>query len=279
MIVSTSALARSDRRPRVLTAPNPPELLDAGGLLAESAQGQAWVRPADAREVADVLASWQAGDVPTTPRRGGTELAGAAVPAAGDCGRARPAATVRCRGHPRGQWRPDDAGFVFPIGFDGIAPEAPGRAEEALDAVESSSVLVSGADSPSALAELWRWRPAITGLAGGCISENAVHPLDGPDVVLRAVDKSGRSHGVASCSYGQVGDGNVQAALTVDPARHDERPGTAADDLLIAAIELDDTTAGEDDAGVLKAHAWRSNPERSSSTCRPVWRSCSILGL
>lgn len=66
-----------------VSVPRRTALLDASGLLGESAHAAAWVRPGETGEVVEIMRWCEANGVPVTPRGGGTGLAGGAVPVRG----------------------------------------------------------------------------------------------------------------------------------------------------------------------------------------------------
>ena len=110
-------------------------------------------------------------------------------------------------------------------------------------------------DDPRAL---WRWREAlgtsVSSEHGSKISDDIAVPLDRLADAIEQTIEIGERHGVAACSFGHAGDGNLHSTFMLDP--DDElavrRAMAAGDDLLAMAIELGGTISGEHGIGLAK---------------------------
>ncbi len=146
-----------------------------------------------------------------------------------------------------------------------LVAEADGGVEEAAaDAQELAAVLADGALAVHAptgrreVAELWRWRDgvslAVTAQRGGKISEDIVVPVECLREVVAATVEIGARHGLAACSWGHAGDGNVHATFMVD--RDDEheirRAADAGHELFELAVGVGGSVSGEHGLGLVK---------------------------
>ncbi len=105
---------------------------------------------------------------------------------------------------------------------------------------------------------LWRWREGLGTLVsshlGSKISDDIAVPIDRLAAAIEGTIEIGDRHGIAACSFGHAGDGNLHSTFIFDPS--DElavrRAGAAGDDLLAMAIELGGTISGEHGIGLAK---------------------------
>ena len=112
--------------------------------------------------------------------------------------------------------------------------------------------------APDDSAELWRWREglgtSVSNHLGSKISDDIAVPLDRLADAIEGTVEIGERHGVAACSFGHAGDGNLHSTFMFDP--NDElavrRAKAAGDDLLAMAIELGGTISGEHGVGLAK---------------------------
>ena len=110
-------------------------------------------------------------------------------------------------------------------------------------------------DDPRAL---WRWREglgtSVSNEHGSKISDDIAVPLDRLADAIEQTIEIGERHGVAACSFGHAGDGNLHSTFMLDP--DDElavrRAMAAGDDLMEMAIELGGTISGEHGIGLAK---------------------------
>ena len=105
---------------------------------------------------------------------------------------------------------------------------------------------------------LWRWREALGTLVsshlGSKISDDIAVPIDRLAEAIEGTIEIGDRHGIAACSFGHAGDGNLHSTFMFDPS--DElavrRAKAAGDDLLAMAIDLGGTISGEHGIGLAK---------------------------
>jgi FAD/FMN-containing dehydrogenase len=105
---------------------------------------------------------------------------------------------------------------------------------------------------------LWRWREglgtSVSNEHGSKISDDIAVPLDRLADAIEQTIEIGERHGVAACSFGHAGDGNLHSTFMLDP--NDElavrRAMAAGDDLMEMAIELGGTISGEHGIGLAK---------------------------
>lgn len=149
-----------------------------------------------------------------------------------------------------------------------VVSEADGGVEEAgalrRDLKEAMAEGATGVYAPTAhrdVAQLWRWRGgvslAVAAQRGGKLSEDIVVPVDRLEEALAAIAEIGERHGLATCTWGHAGDGNLHAAFMIDrqqPADV-ERAETAAQELFDLAIRLSGSVSGEHGIGLVKRGA------------------------
>jgi glycolate oxidase subunit GlcD len=156
---------------------------------------------------------------------------------------------------------PDEAGFLVIAEADGSEAEAPGLARELVDALVDGAVAIHAPTSPAEVAALWRWRDGVsigvTAQRGGKVSEDIVVPLDRLGEAVERTLAIGRRHGLAACSWGHAGDGNLHATFMLDPTDEVElaRADAAAEDLFALAVELGGSISGEHGTGLVKRGA------------------------
>jgi FAD/FMN-containing dehydrogenase len=106
---------------------------------------------------------------------------------------------------------------------------------------------------------LWRWRAgvpyAVQAPRGGKLSEDIVVPLDRLQEAIEGTLEIGARHGLAACSWGHAGDGNLHATMLVNPANREEvgRAESAAPDLFELAVGLGGSISGEHGLGTVKS--------------------------
>jgi FAD/FMN-containing dehydrogenase len=141
---------------------------------------------------------------------------------------------------------------------DGAADEARRVARELQEALAEDAVAVHVPESPTDVAELWRWRGsaafAILAQRGGAFSEDIAVPLDRLRDVARETLEIADRHDVIGLSFGHAGDGNIHSTFLFshDDADEQRRADEACHDLFDLAIRLGGTISGEHGIGWLK---------------------------
>ena len=142
---------------------------------------------------------------------------------------------------------------------DGTSDEAEAGREALVDAMKPGSVQLDAPVDPADVQALWRWRDGV-GLAadaalGGKVSEDIGVPVDKLATAIERTHQIGASHGLATCSWGHAGDGNLHSSFLFDPddTTASERTRRAADELFAVAAELGGTISGEHGVGLAKA--------------------------
>jgi glycolate oxidase subunit GlcD len=106
---------------------------------------------------------------------------------------------------------------------------------------------------------LWRWRAgvpyAVQAPRGGKLSEDIVVPLDRLEEAIAGTLEIGARHGLAACSWGHAGDGNLHATMLLDPSDRAAlaRAEDAATDLFELAAGLGGSISGEHGLGTVKS--------------------------
>ena len=149
--------------------------------------------------------------------------------------------------------------FVLLAEADGSVEEAASGRAALQDALGPGALGVYAPESEPQVAALWRWREgvslAVAAAHGGKMSEDIAVPVDRlGEAVLRTL-QIGERHGLAACSWGHAGDGNLHSTFMFDRRDGDlvAAAARAAEDLFALAVELDGTISGEHGVGVIKA--------------------------
>jgi glycolate oxidase subunit GlcD len=148
------------------------------------------------------------------------------------------------------------AGFAVLAEADGPLAGAQADRDTLAGALEDGALAVHTPE-PEAL---WRWRSgvshAVVAQRGGKLSEDVAVPVERLAEAVRGTIAIGARHGLAACSWGHAGDGNVHATFLLDPGDEGEREraAAAAEELFDIALELGGTLSGEHGLGRLKAH-------------------------
>jgi glycolate oxidase subunit GlcD len=149
---------------------------------------------------------------------------------------------------------PTGAGFMVIAEADGSLHEAARLRDELVEVLGVGSLAVVAPEP----ADLWRWREgvafAVISLRGGKSGEDVVVPLDRLAEAIEEVVAIGRRHGLAACSWGHAGDGNVHANFVVDPRDGGElgRARAGAEEVFALAIRLGGSITGEHGIGWTK---------------------------
>jgi glycolate oxidase subunit GlcD len=146
---------------------------------------------------------------------------------------------------------------------DARATYAPGAAEAGTDAASTGAGAAGAGPDAGAEAEqvraLWRWRAgvpyAVQAPRGGKLSEDIVVPLERLEEAIAGTLEIGARHGLAACSWGHAGDGNLHATMLLDPSNRAEVAcaEAAATDLFELAVELGGSISGEHGLGTVKS--------------------------
>lgn len=153
---------------------------------------------------------------------------------------------------------PSSASFLVISEADGAQAEAARVMQELREVLEPGSVKLWAPDRRQEVAALWRWRDgvsfAVAAEHGGKVSEDIVVPLDRLQEAIHGTVEIGRSHGLAACSWGHAGDGNLHSTFLIDAHdAHDlKRAHHAASALHELAARLGGSISGEHGMGWLK---------------------------
>jgi glycolate oxidase subunit GlcD len=156
---------------------------------------------------------------------------------------------------------PAEPAFMLMAEADGSAEEAARLQKELLEAMGPGSLTTYAPEERGAIRELWRWRggvgPAVTTARGGKISEDIVVPLEHLAEGILATREIGERLGLAACSWGHAGDGNLHSTFMVDleDADETERAETGVRELYTLAASLGGSVSGEHGLGVTKQGA------------------------
>ncbi|MGH7861194.1 MAG: FAD-binding oxidoreductase [Candidatus Dormibacteraceae bacterium] len=154
---------------------------------------------------------------------------------------------------------PDEAQFLVVSECDGDAVSVERLTEDVAAVLEPSSALVRTIRGRPLLTEMERWRNgiafAVRNQRGGKMSEDVAVPLDELRSTILATLEIGRRHGLAACSWGHAGDGNVHATFMIDPqvSAEVDRASEAAADLFAGVLAAKGSVSGEHGLGWVKA--------------------------
>jgi FAD/FMN-containing dehydrogenase len=132
------------------------------------------------------------------------------------------------------------------------------EAESASDRDELLEALGPGAVAPPAT-EVWRWRDgvsiAVRAVRGEKLSEDIAVPVERLADAIEGTIEIGARHGLAGCSWGHAGDGNLHSSFLLEPGDVEmrRRADVAAQELFAMARGLGGTASGEHGVGLLKA--------------------------
>jgi glycolate oxidase subunit GlcD len=153
---------------------------------------------------------------------------------------------------------PARATFLVVVDADGTREEAVRLQAEALEVLSERAVALHAPTEPGEIATLWRWRDgvshAVTAQRGGKVSEDIVVPLERLREAIDATLEIGRRHGLATCSWGHAGDGNLHSTFLVDREDAGElaRAADACGELFALARTLGGSVSGEHGIGYVK---------------------------
>ena len=138
---------------------------------------------------------------------------------------------------------------------DGSAGEASRLQAELREALTDGAETFHMPASAVEVAALWRWREgvsiAVSAQRGGKVSEDIVVPLDRLAEAVERTLEIGARHGLATCSWGHAGDGNLHSTFMVDAHNAAElaRAQDAAEELFALAVEVGGSISGEHGTG------------------------------
>jgi glycolate oxidase subunit GlcD len=149
---------------------------------------------------------------------------------------------------------PAGAEFLVLSEADGSALEAASLREEVSQVLAEDSLGLYVPKEATAIAELWRWRDgisiAVMAKRGGKMSEDIVVPLDRLAEAVEETLAIGARHGLAACSWGHAGDGNLHSTFLISPEREEiRRAERAAEELFELAVRLGGSVSGEHGLG------------------------------
>jgi glycolate oxidase subunit GlcD len=153
---------------------------------------------------------------------------------------------------------PESGGFMVIAEADGSAAEAARLAGEVAAALGEDASIVLEPRQRAEIDSLWRWRDgvslAVTARLGGKVSEDIVVPFERLGEAVEATLAIGASHGLAACSWGHAGDGNLHATFLVEPGDAEAlaRAESATEELFALAIALGGSVSGEHGLGWVK---------------------------
>ena len=141
---------------------------------------------------------------------------------------------------------------------DGTTHEATELRSSVLEVLSDGALEVYAPIDIVDVRTLWRWREGMTGAVtaqlGGKISEDIVVPVDRLADAIRGTQRIGEKRGLAACSWGHGGDGNLHSTFLVSKDEPDEISAAeeAANELFALAIELGGSISGEHGIGYVK---------------------------
>jgi FAD/FMN-containing dehydrogenase len=152
-----------------------------------------------------------------------------------------------------------------PAGAFAVLAEADGSIDEAarirtdlLDVLGEDALALYAPESPPEITALWRWRDGLALVVdaqrGGKASEDIAVPLDRLGEAIEESLEVGRRLGVAACSWGHAGDGNLHTSFLVAGDKEDEVAllPQLSQGLFELALRLGGTISGEHGVGFVK---------------------------
>jgi glycolate oxidase subunit GlcD len=151
-----------------------------------------------------------------------------------------------------------EGAFAVLADADGSRDEAARIRSDVLEVFDEDALALYAPETPKEIAALWRWRDGLALVVdaqrGGKASEDIAVPLDKLGVAIEESLEVGRRLGVAACSWGHAGDGNLHTTFLV--ASDDEHDQALAprlsEGLFELALRLGGTISGEHGVGFVK---------------------------
>ncbi len=151
-----------------------------------------------------------------------------------------------------------DGAFAVLAEADGSHDEAARVRADLLDVFGEDALGLYTPETPQEIAALWGWRDGVALVVdaqrGGKASEDIAVPLDRLAEGIEESLEIGRRLGVAACSWGHAGDGNLHTSFLL--ASDDERETALAprlsEELFELALRLGGTISGEHGVGFVK---------------------------
>jgi glycolate oxidase subunit GlcD len=151
-----------------------------------------------------------------------------------------------------------DGAFAVLAEADGSKDEAARIRAEILEVFGEDALALYGPETAKEIAALWRWRDGLALVVdaqrGGKASEDIAVPLDSLGEAIAESLEIGRSLGVAACSWGHAGDGNLHTTfLLASDDEHDQALAPRlSEGLFELALRLGGTISGEHGVGFVK---------------------------
>ncbi len=150
------------------------------------------------------------------------------------------------------------AGFMLIAEADGTEAAAREIRAELVEVLGEEGRVVHAPEDLAGVRALWRWRDGVSlsvvAQRGGKVSEDIAVPPDRLAEAVAGTIAIGERHGLAACSWGHAGDGNLHSTFLVDRDDPAElaRAERAAHELFDLAVALGGTISGEHGIGALK---------------------------
>jgi FAD/FMN-containing dehydrogenase len=141
---------------------------------------------------------------------------------------------------------------------DGSIEEAPRIRQDVLDVFGEDALALYAPEVPQEIAALWRWRDGLALVVdaqrGGKASEDIAVPLDRLGEAIEESLEIGRRLGVAACSWGHAGDGNLHTSFLLAGDKEEEvaLAPRLSEELFELALRLGGTISGEHGVGFVK---------------------------
>jgi glycolate oxidase subunit GlcD len=152
---------------------------------------------------------------------------------------------------------PQQTRFVVLAEVDGAEAEAMSLRAELTELFDSDALAVFAPLEPGEASAIWRWREgishAVRAHAGGKVTEDVTVPANHFLTAVRGTVEIGARHGLAACSWGHAGDGNLHSTFMV--AREPQALAVAeraAEEVCHMALALGGSLTGEHGIGSLK---------------------------
>jgi FAD/FMN-containing dehydrogenase len=151
-----------------------------------------------------------------------------------------------------------EGGFAVLAEADGSTEEAARIRQNVLDVFGEDALALYAPEAPEEIAALWRWRDGLALVVdaqrGGKASEDIAVPLDRLGEAIEESLEIGRRLGVAACSWGHAGDGNLHTSflLAGDKEQEVALAPRLSEELFELALRLGGTISGEHGVGFVK---------------------------